>query len=266
MEAEVYTQIKHSVKKLFNIDLTYYKDEQMKRRLDSWLARSRASNWQEYFQLVESNPTERDRFRDYLTINVTEFFRDPERWNALRKDVMPVLLKDLDLMTDGRKGLRVWSAGCSIGVEAYTLAILLDEVSPNRTHHLLATDMDRGALQKANARGPYNSDEIRNMSAEQRTKYLTQENGHYFIKENIAKRVTFREQNMLNDRFENNFDLIVCRNVVIYFTTEAKATLYQKFQAALRPGGVLFMGGTEIIPRPNELGLRNYGISLYLKV
>lgn len=266
MEPEVYTHIKSSVKKIFNIDLNHYKDEQMKRRLDSWLARSRFQTWPEYIQMISANPTERDRFRDYLTINVTEFFRDPDRWAAVRKDIIPVLLKDLDRLPGIRKGLRVWSAGCSIGVEAYTLAILLDEEAPARPHYLLATDVDRGALQKAAARGPYHADEIRNMNAEQRTKYLTQENGKFLVKENIARRVTFREQNMLNDTFENGFDLIVCRNVVIYFTTEAKSVLYQKFQAALRPGGILFMGGTEIIPRPGDIGLRNNGISLYMKV
>jgi chemotaxis protein methyltransferase CheR len=184
----------------------------------------------------------------------------------LRRDILPTLLKELDRMPDGRKGLRVWSAGCSIGVEAYTLSILLDEEAPNRPHYLLATDFDRGALQKASARGPYTADEIRNLNPEQRARYITQTNNQFFIKETVSKRVTFREQNLLNDRFENGFDLIVCRNVVIYFTTEAKAALYQKFQAALRPGGILFMGGTEIIPRPTDIGLRNHGISLYMKV
>jgi chemotaxis protein methyltransferase CheR len=266
METEVYVQVKSSVKKFFNIDLNHYKDEQMKRRLDSWLARSRAQNWAEYFHQIADNPVERDRFRDYLTIKVTEFFRDPERWNTMRRDVLPHLLKELDHLPDARKGLRVWSAGCSIGVEAYTLSILLEEEAPHRPHYLLATDFDRGALQKATARGPYSAEEIRNLTPDQRTRYLSAENNQYFIKEPIAKKVTFREQNLLNDRFENGFDLIVCRNVVIYFTTDAKSALYQKFQAALRPGGVLFMGGTEIIPRPTDIGLRNYGISLYMKV
>jgi chemotaxis protein methyltransferase CheR len=266
METEVYAQVKSSVKKFFNIDLNHYKDEQMKRRLDSWLARSRVLNWAEYFHLIADNPVERDRFRDYLTINVTEFFRDPDRWNTMRRDVLPNLLKELDHLPEARKGLRVWSAGCSIGVEAYTLSILLEEEAAHRLHYLLATDFDRGALQKATARGPYNAEEIRNLTLDQQARYLAKENNQYFIKEAIAKKVTFREQNLLNDRFETGFDLIVCRNVVIYFTTEAKATLYQKFQAALRPGGVLFMGGTEIIPRPTDIGLRNHGISLYMKV
>jgi len=264
METETYSLVKTSVKKILDIDLTYYKDEQMKRRLDSWLARSRLSDWPEYFHMISQNIEERDRFRNYLTINVTEFFRDPDRWNMLRRDVMPQLLKDNARNGDPRKGLRVWSAGCSIGVEAYTLTMLLDEIAPNLNHFLLASDLDRGALTKARARGPYNQDEIRNLTPEQRARYMDLGAGNY-VKSSFASRVTFREQNMLVDRFDNGFDLIVCRNVVIYFTNDAKQLLYTKFHAALRPGGVLFLGGTEIIPRPTEIGFRNHGVSFYLK-
>jgi chemotaxis protein methyltransferase CheR len=264
MEAQTYSQVKSSVKKLLNINLDYYKDEQMKRRLDSWLIRSRHTDWTEYFHFITQNTEEFSRFRDYLTINVTEFFRDPDRWAMLRKDVIPVLLQESGRSGDARKGLRVWSAGCSIGVEAYTLAILLEETAPHMNHYLLASDMDRGALTKAKARGPYTNDEIRNLTAEQRSRFMDLGQGNY-VKDATARRVTFKEQNMLEDRFENGFDLIVCRNVVIYFTNEAKTFLYSKFHEALRPGGVLFLGGTEIIPRPNEIGFRNYGISFYVK-
>jgi chemotaxis protein methyltransferase CheR len=264
MEAETYTLVKSSVKKILNIDLNYYKDEQMKRRLDSWLVRTRQPGWSEYFHMISSNVDERDRFRDYLTINVTEFFRDPDRWNLLRREILPELLKDLRGAWEPHKGLRVWSAGCSIGVEAYTLAILLDEEAPGVNHYLLASDMDRGALAKARAGGPYNMDEIRNLTAAQRSRYLDMGSTN-FIKQSLSKRITFQEQNMLEDRFESGFDLIVCRNVVIYFTNEAKTLLYKKFYSALRPGGVLFLGGTEIIPRPADIGFRNHGISFYLK-
>lgn len=259
MEQEQYTQVKSSIKKLFNIDLEYYKDEQMKRRLDSWLVRSQKPSWSDYLHFVSASPEEQVRFRDYLTINVTEFFRDPDRWNTLRSEVMP------DLLRQSPKGLRLWSAGCSIGVEAYTLAILLDEIAPNQPHYLLATDIDRGALAKARARGPYNNDEIRNLTPMQRQKHLDMGTTHT-IKPATASRITFKEQDLFKDRFENQFDLIVCRNVVIYFTNEAKALLYEKFTAALRPGGVLFLGGTEIIPRPNEIGLKNFAISFYKKI
>jgi chemotaxis protein methyltransferase CheR len=259
MEAETYNQIRVSVKRILNIDLTYYKDEQMKRRLDSWLIRNNAKSWGDYLQLISANSDELSRFRDYLTINVTEFFRDPERWSMLAERVLPML------MGSPKKALRVWSAGCSIGVEAYTLAMLLDDATPTLRHSLLATDIDRAVLLKAKTGGPYREDEIRNMPDQFRRKYMDARENAFFVKERLTKNVQFREQDLLIDRFDQGFDLIVCRNVVIYFTNEAKSTLYKKFHAALRPGGVLFLGGTEIIPSAADVGFKNYGFSFYIK-
>lgn len=265
MDAEVYTEIKSSVKRILKIDLNYYKEEQMKRRLDSWLVRCNAPSWDDYFKAVSANPEELSRFRNYLTINVTEFFRDADRWAVLRKTILPPLLKEAQASRAIGEGLHVWSAGCSVGVEAYTLSMLLEEEAPKLRHSILASDLDRGALARAQARGPYNRDEVRNLTPEQRAKFMENDQPPHFVKPFLASRVRFLEQNLLQDRFDNNFDLIVCRNVIIYFTEEAKSILYRKFYDALRPGGILFLGGTEIIPRPQELGFRNQAISFYLK-
>lgn len=258
METEVYQQIKGTVKSLLDIDLNGYKDAQMMRRLDSWLVRRGADSWRDYFTRARADDQELSKFRDYLTINVSAFFRDPERWQALRQTVLPELLRV-------NRRLRVWSAGCSIGPEPYTLAIMLDELTPGVKHTLLATDLDRGALAKASARGPFTAEDIQNVNAAQRSRYFQTGGPPFFVSENLGKRVDFRELNLIEDRFEPGFDLIVCRNVVIYFTDAAKKTLYEKFSAALRPGGVLFLGGTEIMPRPQELGFRSCGLSLYQK-
>jgi chemotaxis protein methyltransferase CheR len=267
MEEIVYEKIKSHVKKLLNIDLNQYKNEQMQRRLDSWLIRVSAKSWDEYFVNLGKNPADLAKFRDYLTINVSEFFRDADRWEILRKTFLTTLLKEAagNRISSSNNGLRIWSAGCSNGSEPYSLAIILDEIAPNRNHYILATDLDRSILAKARAGGPYSTDDSRNVTPEHRLKYFNSENSHFHIKENIGKRVTFKEQNMLTDPFENNFDLIVCRNVIIYFTIEAKAILYKKFHDGLRNGGILFLGGTEIIPRPSEIGLTNKGGSFYQK-
>jgi chemotaxis protein methyltransferase CheR len=142
---------------------------------------------------------------------------------------------------------------------------MLDEISPGKNHFILATDLDRTILAKARARGPYTAEDTRNVSAEQRPKYFDAGGPPWFVKEAVAKKVTFREHNLLMDKFDTGFDLIVCRNVIIYFTLEAKATLYQRFYDSLRPGGILFLGGTEIIPRPSEIGFLNMGGSYYQK-
>ena len=256
MDTEVYSQVKRSIRGLLDINLDDYKDEQMKRRLDSWLVRAGAPTWTEYLHRLRGDAKELGRLRDYLTINVSSFFRDPERWQALRQTVLPALLA-------GRPRLRIWSAGCSIGLEPYSLAMLLDEVTPGRRHVILATDLDRGALAKARARGPFSAEDVQNVTAAQRQAYFEPAGPPWHLQASLAGRVTFREQNMLADEFESDFDLIVCRNVVIYFTEAAKAQLYPKFWRALRPGGVLFVGGTEIVPKAQDLGFRNGGISFY---
>lgn len=259
MEPEIYTQIKRSVKSLLDISLDNYKDQQMKRRLDAWLTRSGSNSWADYFHRLRAEPEELARFRNYLTINVSAFFRDPERWRDIRERVVPALLQ-------GRSRLRVWSAGCSLGQEPYTLAILLDELTPFRGHAIFASDLDRGALAHARARGPYNEQDLQHLTPPQLEKYFEPGPPPRRVTSALARRIIFREQNLLDDEFEGDLDMIVCRNVVIYFTDKGKLKIYQKFFDALRPGGVLFVGGTEFISQAAQIGFQNFGLSVYRKL
>ena len=263
MEPDVYLQVKTTIKKILNIDLNYYKEDQVKRRLDSWLARNNMTEWSQYFALVNKDEKEKARFRDFLTINVTEFFRDMKYWDVLMKDILPTMVKEAAAR---KTPLKLWSAGCSIGIEAYTLAMAMDKVAPTAPYELLASDMDRGALQKARARGPYLPDESRNMTPAQIEKYLDKVDGKFFFKERFTHSIRFFEQDLLLDDFTGGFDLIVCRNVVIYFTRDAKDMLYKKFKNALRPGGILFVGGTELLPRPSDYGFESKWMAFYSKV
>jgi chemotaxis protein methyltransferase CheR len=263
VEADIYFKVKCTIKKLLNIDLNFYKEDQVKRRLDSWLARNNLTDWNLYFDRVTKNPDEMARFRNFLTINVTEFFRDTRYWQTMEETILPLLLKQAE---ERKTGLKIWSAGCSTGVEAYTLTIALDRVAPNKTYEIFASDIDRGALKIAKERGPYFAEEVRNLSVEQKEKYLEKIAEKYYFKEKFAHNVHFFEQDLLMDDFSGGFDLIVCRNVVIYFTREAKEMLYQKFRNALRPGGILFVGGTELLPRPSEYGFASKSMSFYAKV
>lgn len=264
MELDTYEQVKKSIKAILNIDLDYYKDQQMRRRLDSWLVRCGASSWEEYFKKVRSDPNEQLKLRNYLTINVSSFFRDFERWKYLRENIFPRLLKEALTLRQGG-GLRIWSAGCSVGPEPFTLAIILDEIAGGKRHYILATDLDRGALEKAKQGGPFVTEDIQNVTSAQRAAYFNPGGPPFFVNEKLIKRIEFREQNLITDPFEKDFDLIVCRNVVIYFTTETKDLLYKKFHDSLRMGGVLFVGATEIIPRPQDIGLTTQGISFYVR-
>lgn len=266
MELEVYADIQRSILQLLNLNLSHYKDEQMRRRLDTWLVRSGAASWEEYFSRLGKDIDERSRFRNYLTINVSAFFRDPERWQYLKDTLIPVLLDESLRLRPNNTGLQIWSAGCSIGAEPYTVAMILDDSSPMRQHTILATDLDRSALKKAQESGPYNQDEIKYLTHHQRDTYLKPGGPPYFVRKTLGRKIQFREHNLLADPFPTGLDLIICRNVVIYLTSESKDILYKKFSDALRPGGILFIGATEIIPRPKEIGLGSVAISFYQKI
>ncbi|NLF52585.1 MAG: protein-glutamate O-methyltransferase CheR [Leptolinea sp.] len=262
MELEEYQRIKSIVKSHIGIDLEHYKDEQMRRRLDSWLIRSGLRTWEDYFAKIKVDKDELLKFRNYLTINVTEFFRDTERWKYLQTNILPMLIRE----SPQRPGMRIWSAGCSIGAEPFTLAMILEELTPTRKHHILGTDLDKGAIARASSGGGFIQEEIRGLSSKQRETYFKPGGPPFFVVDSLIKKITFREQNMISDTFDTDFDLIVCRNVVIYFTSTTKELLYKKFAASLRKGGILFIGGTEIIPHPQDYGLKSIGISFYQKL
>jgi chemotaxis protein methyltransferase CheR len=160
--------------------------------------------------------------------------------------------------------LNIWSAGCSIGAEPYSMAIILKEKTPNTKHRILATDLDSEILAKAK-KAQYTNNEMKNMPQNRLTKYFTQVDGQYILNEDIKSRVEFQKHNLLLDRFESGFDLILCRNVVIYFTEEAKDGLYRRFFASLKPGGVLFVGGTEAILNFRDIGFGHYLPFFYRK-
>jgi chemotaxis protein methyltransferase CheR len=257
VETQQYNFVKHKVRKLMGVDLNCYKSAQMQRRLGTYLLRSGHTTWPGFFRAVQDDPLELGKLKDYLTINVSSFFRDPDKFDALRKSILPELLRR-------RPKLRVWSAGCSRGHEPYSLAILLAEASGlHNQHFVLATDIDRSALLWARAGGPYSADDVANVSPLVLRRYFgTFENG-YYVTDELRGKVAFRQHNLLADPFEGRFDLIVCRNVVIYFRPEIKEQLYQRFYDVLRPGGVLFVGATEVMSDPPERGFEMVHMSFY---
>jgi chemotaxis protein methyltransferase CheR len=162
--------------------------------------------------------------------------------------------------------LRIWSAGCSRGQEPYTIAMLLEEISgPNHRHQILATDLDRSVLGQAKAGGPYTADDVANVPATLLRKHFDKSGTNYIVKPALRRRVQFRQHNLLSEPFRRNLDLIICRNVVIYFQKEIKEKLYRGFYDSLRPGGTLFVGGTEIIPRTAADGFTVKKVSFYQK-
>ncbi|HWR06048.1 protein-glutamate O-methyltransferase CheR [Sporomusa sp.] len=239
------------------INLNDYKPAQMQRRIGNMMSRHGANGYLDFFTKLEANPKLYKEFIDFLTINVTEFFRTPEKFDELEKRVIPDLLKQ-------SSKLSIWSAGCSIGAEPYSLAIMLNEITPHIRHRILATDLDVEMLAKAKL-GAYTTNELKNIPPARLNKYFKQADGIATIGDDIKARIDFQRHNLLVDKFESGFDLILCRNVVIYFTEEAKDGLYRRFFAALKPGGVLFVGGTEAILNFRDIGFQHYLPFFYRK-
>lgn len=246
------------VKRKTRIDLSLYKEAQMKRRLTSLYRKRGYRNFVDYFEAIDRDPALLDEFLDRMTINVSEFYRNPKQWDLLDRVVVPELL-------ERSSRLKVWSAACSTGEEPYSLAMVLSNHVPLRNVSIEATDLDRGVLEQAKV-GLYGSRAVKDVPSEMLRRYFTQEGSHYQVTEEIKKTVTFRQHNLLEDRYGFGYDLIVCRNVMIYFTEEAKDFIYTNFGKALRPGGILFVGSTEQIFAPEKYGLEAVDTFFYRKI
>lgn len=256
-DAADYAGFIQNVKKSTGIDLAQYKEAQMKRRLTTLRNKNGYSSFTSFFKAMMENKTLFYEFLDKMTINVSEFWRNPNRWEVLRDKVLPVL-------SNGRSRMRIWSAACSTGEEPYTLAMILADQGLLQSTYLLATDIDEGALSKA-AQGLYLERSLKDVPVDVSKRYFTQDGMMYRFDEGLKKHITFKKQNLLADSFEEGFDLIVCRNVMIYFTEEAKHDLYHKFARSLRPGGVLFVGSTEQIFSPGQYDLETSETFFYRK-
>jgi chemotaxis protein methyltransferase CheR len=253
-----YSYLKTRIKQLTGIDLDDYRERQMRRRLTSFISRTSAPSVVAYCRMVENDRAMLEDLRSFLTIKVSEFFRDPLPFEQLRTEILPRLLMD-------RSRLDIWSTGCSVGGEPYSIAIILDKLTPYAKHRILATDIDEISLARARAGGPYRSNEVRSVPTQLLREYFEVVEECYRVNEKIRRKVEFRKHDLLREPFETGFDLIVCRNVAIYFTEEAKMRLNQQFCQSLSPGGILFVGGTEAIARSREIGLATLGHCFYRK-
>ncbi|WP_210365497.1 protein-glutamate O-methyltransferase CheR [Bacillus sp. REN3] len=239
------------------INLALYKEAQMKRRLTSLYQKKGFSSFSEFFSALNKDTQLMNEFLDRMTINVSEFYRNAKRWEVLETTILPELLSNTPYP-------RIWSAACSTGEEPYTIAMLLSRHIPLSKFQILATDIDENVLAKAKL-GVYSERSLTEVPKEVIAKHFDRDGDYYKVSDEIKRTVTFRKQNLLSDAFSGPFDLIVCRNVLIYFTEEAKDVLYHKFSGALRTGGVLFVGSTEQIFNPGAYGLETADTFFYRK-
>jgi len=215
-------------------DLDDYKPTPMRRRVTEFMEGRGHSSHRELWTYLEESPGHLRAFIDRLAINVSEMFRNPEKWAEL-----PVAIRGNAAVGP----LRVWSAGCSHGAEAYSVAMTLMEYFPGE-HSILGTDIDQAALKRAR-RACYSDSESQSVPECYRKRFLETTGAGWSVRADMRSLVHFRHQNLLGDVPNGQFDLILCRNVSIYFTEAAKERLTAALARALVPGGVLFVGTSE---------------------
>lgn len=255
-----YETFKDLIYKLTNINLNAYKERQMKRRIDALIAKNKITSYIEYVDTIKKNPIMFEEFINYLTINVSEFYRNPEQWNLLEKEILPYLFNKFG------NNLKIWSAACSTGDEPYSLVMLLSKFMPLSKIKVIATDIDKQVLDKARL-GLYNIKSLKELPQEFVSKYFHEVNDKTLrISDSIKQCVEFRNHNLLKDEYPKQCDLIVCRNVLIYFTEEAKEDIYKKFNMALNKDAILFVGSTEQIIQPQNMQFTSYKSFFYKKM
>ena len=211
----------------------------MKRRIDTFIKKNNYKEYGDFLQALRENEELYSEFLSYITIYVSEFFRNPRQWDILKNIVLPEYLS--------KDEIRIWSCACSTGDEPYSLAMLLAEFIPMKKIKIFATDIDKMVLKQAK-KGIYDYKSLLNVPSEMLGRYFKRiDSKHYKISDEIKKCVHFRRLNLLEDEFPKRTDLILCRNVIIYFTDDAKNALYKKFYNSLNSNGVLFLGCTEQI-------------------
>lgn len=228
-----------------------YKDKCLRRRIGVRMRACGVHTLAEYLTVLHREVGEAERLRDTLTINVTRFYRNPETWDAVRRLVLPGLWAE----RQGR--LSVWSAGCSSGEEPYTIAMLVAEHAREQGHpawidrlHVDATDIDRVSLERAGA-GRYRADAATEMPPALRERYLAADGDDLVVTPAIRKRIAVRPLDLGTEApLRQHYDLILCRNVVIYFDRAMQERLFLTFASHLTPGGVLVLGKVETLLGP----------------
>lgn len=255
-----YEEFKKSIYQLTKIDLNSYKERQMKRRIDALILKHSISSYNSYVDILRTDKAYYDEFINYITINVSEFYRNPDQWKVLEQEVLPHLFNYFG------KELKIWSAACSTGDEPYSLVMLLAKFLPLDKIKILATDIDRLVIEKAKI-GVYHYKSLRGLPTEFINTYFQQVNDKvYKISDKIKSCVEFRQHDLLQDPYPEACDLIVCRNVLIYFTEEAKTRIYNNFHKSLNSNGILFVGSTEQMLHANKLGFSSFKSFFYTKI
>ncbi|WP_396927386.1 CheR family methyltransferase [Mycolicibacterium sp.] len=227
-------------------DFTGYKRTSLMRRVRHRMAQIGCETFENYLDVLQAQPAEFAALFNTILINVTTFFRDIEAWDVIRDDVIPRILAD---RAPG-ESIRIWSAGCASGREAYTLAMLLAEALGQDDFRqrvkIYATDVDEDALTDARA-ATYDAKAVESVPPELLTKYFDQVNGRYVFRKDLRRAVIFGRTDLVKDAPISRVDLLVCRNALIYLNADTQRNVLSRLHFALAPNGTLFLGHAEML-------------------
>jgi len=224
----------------------FYNDAYLDRRITARMRRTDTDSYREYRRLLERDEGEREQLLDSLSINVTGFFRNPEAWEQLR----PVLRE----LTEDHRRVRLWSAPCADGREPYSAAMLaLDDPEVDaRRIEITATDINRDILRTARA-GTYETSQTTDIAEELEPladyeQYVDQDGDTFRIRDAVTDMITFQQHDLIRGDPKRDFDLVFCRNLLIYIDSEYKVPIFETIRGSLREGGYLMIGMTETLP------------------
>jgi chemotaxis protein methyltransferase CheR len=259
--ADDYPRFTAGFRRLTRIDLDQYKRAQMERRIRSFAERRGEPDLGRYLHRLQDDAAELEAFLDRITINVSQLWRNPEQWAILRDRLLP------ELAATG--SVRAWSAGCSYGAEAYTLAALLRRHAERAgafRAEVRGTDIDERMVERARE-GRFTAADARDAPlAELRAHFEAEPGGGWRASPALRKLTTFVTGDLLRTSApKGGFDLVLCRNTVIYFNEDVRDALHARLAAGLRPGGYLVIGATERVADAASLGLKSTHPFIYRK-
>ncbi len=240
--------LKKAIKKNLGFNCEQYKESHFRRRINVRVRATNSSNYAEYLKILKKDRDEYRYLIEALTVNVSEFFRNPETYTVIEKEVLPALIesKSNSLV----KAIRIWSAGCAAGEEAYSLAIMLHRMLGKDFGKyrisIQGTDIDSSSLEKAR-KGVYSESALKNVDEKTRERYFIKKGGMYQVTNQLKSITHFKQHDLISGPKLNHFDMIICRNVMIYFNKEIQEQLHLDFYKALSQGGFFIIGKAETL-------------------
>lgn len=255
--ADDYVVFCDGLRQICGVDLSQYKRPQMERRLRSFFARKGIDTLSDSLPALRADKAELDALLDRVTINVSQLWRHVEQWGWLEREILPEL---------SRPGpVRAWSAGCSYGAEAFTLAAVCHRVIPSARISILGTDIDKRMVARAKA-GEFTDEDARGVPVAEMERGFERIPGGWRAREALRRMTDFQVGDLLRlQPRAGSHDLVMCRNTVIYFAEPIRDELHGRLANALRPGGYLVIGATERVASPSALGLELVHPFIYRK-